>query len=138
MPNGQIGLTVRTAINRCLLMLLGLAFCCGQYVSLANDSADTHLYKGCAFIPASTNHHYATFRQVFVSEPAQEEEIADETEANEDSHINWCALFSILSFETKSDSSSVSLLFSQLEQSINRQSSAALFVLHHAWKDALI
>lgn len=138
MPNGQTGLMIRTVATRCLVLLLGLAFTFGQFISLANDSADTYLGKGCAVIPASGNYHYASFRQVLISESAQEEETADETAANNENAIFWCTLFHVFSFETKFDSNSVSLLFSNLEQSINRHSPADLLVLHHVWKDALI
>lgn len=138
MPSGQISLIIRTAMNRCLVMLLGLAFCCGQYVSLVGNGTEAALPHSGSFIVSANHFSHTPFRSGFVYEPMAEEETCSETNEGDEFIFSWGELFSTLSFETIFDFTPVSTLFHQLEESIQNRFTASLFVLHHAWKDALI
>lgn len=138
MANGQISLMFRTAITRCMVMLLGLAFACGQYVSLVNTGTEASLPHTGSYLISANHLSHVPFRPGFVYEPLAEEEVSSETNEANDFILSWGELFGAFGFESALDFTPVSNLFHQLEESIQNRFTASLFVLHHAWKDALI
>lgn len=137
LPKDQSLLMVKAFISRFLILLLGIAFCGGQYASLVGSSAEDCLPKSGSFIISANHLSHVPFRSTFVSEPMSEEEVSSESETEQGFDIAWCDLFAVFSFESSIELSPVVNLFHQLEESIQNRFTASLFVLHHSWKNAL-
>lgn len=128
----------KTVFTRCMIMLLGLAFACGQYVTLVNGGTEASLPHTGSYIISANHLSHVPFRPGFVYEPMAEEEVSSESSEADEFVLSWGELFATFNFETAFGFTPVSNLFHSLEESIQNRFTASLFVLHHAWKDALI
>lgn len=137
--NPGFHLMSQSVVKYCLILLLSLSFFGSQYSALFNSGVGVSAKGGLMLSAAGyAKTFHNPFRQLFLSEPASEEEASDDFGPDEHTTIEWCGLFHILSFESTVQFMPERAFFTEFTRSIQNRPTASLFVLHHSWKSFLI